>query len=1328
MAIEENKIVTRGGCNSMTSYVSAGFSGELDKCPTKSDINATKKIITLEDGVLGDGTYTNTYASNQCIRGTDVGHYVQCTYSYPYNGTARLYFHTNGLAQNANGEINQSSISDQFICNFGQTASGNTDLGITPAFLDRYSDNTKFQVSAEFGSSTPDLFTFDVAEKGGTKGSTGNFFYWNNTDSIKILNAIKNRALKLALSLNQYTYSLTVTPETLTLNTGDTYTLSATFNTYTNGECTKSESVIPTWVSSNTSVAKVNANGVINAIASGTAIITGSYIHSGTTYTDTAEVNVNEVTNELVLSETEIQIYTTKTKQLTATWYTYTNGISDGGVDVTTAVTWSASSNSYVSVNSTGLVTGVKNTYGTQFTVTAKYGGKSATCKVSVTDYMIVKDTSNNPITSYTFPASGGNLTVVVDCNQLAAFTVSGYQSWLSYEIMDTNKVFITASANTTSSSRSGTYNFVCGSAKVTLTLGQQMPSVSLSSITINNGATTISGTVGTKSDVTITAKYTDGSSKTITALSTVSFNIANTSIATYSDGKITHGTTTGSTTMTASYTEGGVTKTDTITIQTTAVVPIAITAPTTSVSVKVGETVDVTDAFATLSDGSTVPAAGLSYTSNKTSIATATKISGGVRIKGIASGTTTVAVSYTLNGVTKSSNITVTVANATTYGLEVSPTSLTVGSNIEKTGSITATYYKYVNGVKSGSGTGVTSSATWKSSNTNIATVSGGTVTGVATGTTTVTATYSGLAASCTVNVVKIEYDFNIYYMDSSGGTYNSSTDTLTIPTNSVATVGAKLQKKHNGSVVNTQTVTTDAKTSWSSSNTNIATVTSGGGIYSSGSTGSSIISASYSGVSPTVSDTMNLSVSAGTPSTSYVLMPSPTMPITVGISGTSTVQAYCVPITNGQMGAGTNVSSATTWTIADTSVATVTKNSGTNDVTVKGKKAGTTTLSAAYSNTTGFTLSVTVTAATSTDYTLTVVIDNFANIGNAVGGYDDPWTVKKGNVNAFDGYDIECNLYHFDGDTDNTITGKCSEWKRWCNSNSGGDDIYIVKPDGTIVSDFLTETIFDAIYNAANSATGNTSITIVWPAIVTSEPYLEVTPATASISLSGVTQLKATYYDASGFPTNVTNYSTCSWTSGNQNVATVNKGYVTGTGLGLALITASYSGKSDTCNVRVISSAETTKSITIPIVWTESNSSVGTEIDTNVVVTINSLGVAVPSQSYQIAGGYANSGSVGFNTEIARLSVIVPTNELEFIRSVSFSVSFNDISTADSTQVFVEEYINGSWSSLSRRYTWGDDVFGSDSDALVNQQFYLSSTALTNSTYKIRLNFIND
>jgi hypothetical protein len=473
-----------------------------------------------------------------------------------------------------------------------------------------------------------------------------------------------------------------------------------------------------------------------------------------------------------------------------------------------------------------------------------------------------------------------------------------------------------------------------------------------------------------------------------------------------------------------------------------------------------------------------------------------------------------------------------------------------------------------------------------------------------------------------------------------------------------------------------------------------------------------------------------MNLSVSGGTTSTSYVLMPSPTTPITLDVNKTTTVTAYCVPLNNGQLGTGTNVSSAATWTIADTSVATVTKNTNSNDVTVTGKKAGTTTLSAAYSNTTGFTLGVTVTAATTTDYTLTVVISNFAEIGDIVGGYDDPWTVKKGNVDAFDGYDIECNLYHFDGDTDNTIIGKCSEWKRWCNSNSGGDDIYIVKPDGTIVSDFLTETIFDAIYNAANNATGNTSFTIVWPEIFTAEPepYLDVTPATTSIGLSGVTYLKATYYNASGSSTDVTNYSTCTWTSGNNNVATVNKGYVTGTGLGLALITASYSGKSDTCHVRVTSSAETTKSITIPIVWTENNGSVGTEIDTYVVVTINSLGVDTSSQSYQITGGYANAGSVGFNTSIAKLSVIVPTDEQEFIQRVSVSVSFDDLSTVDSTQVFLEEYLNGRWSPLSKTYTWGDDVFGSDSDALVNQQFYLSSSALTYSAYKIRLNFIND
>lgn len=87
------------------------------------------------------------------------------------------------------------------------------------------------------------------------------------------------------------------------------------------------------------------------------------------------------------------------------------------------------------------------------------------------------------------------------------------------------------------------------------------------------------------------------------------------------------------------------------------------------------------------------------------------------------------------------------TVSNQTVISLAVSPNTVSIvsGSNQQ----LTATATLSNNGTQN-----VTGSATWNSSNTAVATVTGGLVTGVSTGTCTVTATYGGQTGSASVTV----------------------------------------------------------------------------------------------------------------------------------------------------------------------------------------------------------------------------------------------------------------------------------------------------------------------------------------------------------------------------------------------------------------------------------------------------------------------------------------------------------------------------------------------------------------------------------------------
>lgn len=143
-------------------------------------------------------------------------------------------------------------------------------------------------------------------------------------------------------------------------------------------------------------------------------------------------------------------------------------------------------------------------------------------------------------------------------------------------------------------------------------------------------------------------------------------------------------------------------------------------------------------------------------WSSSSTGVATVTAGT----VKGIASGTAT--ITATINKGTaneKSHSVSVTVADVVSYTHElvIAPESASI--KIKGTQAFTATYYTYtlVNGVKDDTKTTsstVTSTATWSSDKTGVATVSAGTVTGKGEGTATITATYEGSSDTATITV----------------------------------------------------------------------------------------------------------------------------------------------------------------------------------------------------------------------------------------------------------------------------------------------------------------------------------------------------------------------------------------------------------------------------------------------------------------------------------------------------------------------------------------------------------------------------------------------
>ena len=170
------------------------------------------------------------------------------------------------------------------------------------------------------------------------------------------------------------------------LNTGETLTLTATVKPDNATDKTV------TWSSSNSSVATVDANGKVTAVAQGTAIVTakaGDKTATCTVIVMKTDIPVESITLDkyyLELTEGETGTITATVKPDNATNKT---------------VTWSSSNPTIAAVDQNGTVTAVAE--GTA-TITAKASDKTATCTVTVMK-------GNVPVESLTLDKSSLELT-----------------------------------------------------------------------------------------------------------------------------------------------------------------------------------------------------------------------------------------------------------------------------------------------------------------------------------------------------------------------------------------------------------------------------------------------------------------------------------------------------------------------------------------------------------------------------------------------------------------------------------------------------------------------------------------------------------------------------------------------------------------------------------------------------------------------------------------------------------------------------------------------------------------------------------------------------
>ena len=197
--------------------------------------------------------------------------------------------------------------------------------------------------------------------------------------------------------------------------------------------------------------------------------------------------------------------------------------------------------------------------------------------------------------------------------------------------------------------------------------------------------------------------------------------------------------------------------------------------------------------------------------------------------------------------------------------------------------------------------------SVTWSSSDSSVATVSGGNVTGVKAGTATITASAGGKTATCSVKVTEQAVSVT---------TVKLSADKMTVEPGKTATLTATVEPSN----------ATDKSVTWSSSDTSVATVS--GGTVTGVKAGTSTITATAGGKSASCVVT----VSNSTVTVTGITLDKSSENLMVGKKLTLTAKV-----------APDNASNkSVTWKSSDTSIATV------DNGVVKGIKAGTATITA--------------------------------------------------------------------------------------------------------------------------------------------------------------------------------------------------------------------------------------------------------------------------------------------------------------------------------------------------------------------------------------------
>ena len=592
----------------------------------------------------------------------------------------------------------------------------------------------------------------------------------------------------------------------------------------------------------------------------------------------------------------------------------------------------------------------------------------------------------------------------------------------------------------------------------------------------------------------------------------------------------------------------------------------------------------------------------------------------------------------------------TLVVSPATVTSIAVTPTAPSAAKGTSRAFTAVATFSDKTT-------QDITTSATWSSSNTSIATISNdsgsnGLAQALAVGSTTITASYLSQTGSTTLSVTP--------------ATLSSIAVTPTAPS-----IGKGSSRQFTAvasfSDASTQDVTSAA--TWSSSDTSIATISNSAGsngLAQSLAIGSTTISASYNGQSGSTT----LTVTAATVTRIGVTPAQPS------IAKGTRQQFTAVAVFSDS--STQDVTVAATWTAADSSIASISNAAGSNGL-AQALAAGSTAITASYGGQDGST-TLTVTPAMATALAITP---------------SDP-SIAKGTTQAFTA------VATFSDSSTQDVTTTTT----WFSSDTG-----IATISNASGSNGLAQSVNTGSATITASYGGQTASTTlsVTPAVIS---RIDVTPSSPSIAQSTSLQFAATAVFTDNSTQDVTTAST--WSSSDTSVATISNasgsnGRAQSLSAGSTTITAQYLGQSGSTgltvtNATLASIAVTPDSPSVANGFTQQFRATGTYSDSTtqdltdaVTWASTSTGVATISNAAG-SNGLAQSVNPGATTITATLNGISGSTSLTVTAAILQSITIAPASGSvpagyQRPYSATGSYSDGTSADLTRQVSWSTD-----------------------------------